>query len=370
MESDEEHAVQMPDTSAAVRLVCRRLANTIKAVDVVVRQMIFRMAAVAAAFGLGATGGMARASASSGSVAQVSVRSGGVARVSVPSWGADQVSGASGHAVRASLPSVGPWHATGDYLVASPIADEGLATVEQPGGGTTTWYSGIATIPIRNALRGWTHVGDIDSFHGYVAEPYQWGRADPTSKMYEMWTPGPHRRTVDFFHKLAGDEEFNNSFSALTPDGQWMVSGEWDTMSRLLVFPTPMVNRAATDPSADLRLRGYIRLDHPVNDVQGCSFVTETRLVCASDESSGALFGVVKPLLQVDLATPLTGRGDVKGHVTALGPIPLRSLCHAAPSGYEVEGTDYDRTTGVLRVEVIQPGVCAVATTVWRLRLS
>jgi hypothetical protein len=73
-----------------------------------------------------------------------------------------------------------------------------------------------------------------------------------------------------------------------------------------------------------------------VNDVQGCDFVTATELICASDDSSETLFSNAKPLLEVQLSAALSG-GDVTGHVA----------------------------TGVLRVEIIQPGVCEVATTVY-----
>lgn len=52
-------------------------------------------------------------------------------------------------------------------------------------------------------------------------------------------------------------------------------------MNRLLVYPMPGV--AFTDPSADLPYAAAIRLDHPVRDVQGCTFVTATRLLCSSD---------------------------------------------------------------------------------------
>ena len=33
-----------------------------------------------------------------------------------------------------------------------------------------------------------------------------------------------------------------------------------------------------------LCLAGYIKLDHKVNDIQGCDFVTPAKLICASDD--------------------------------------------------------------------------------------
>ncbi len=52
--------------------------------------------------------------------------------------------------------------------------------------------------------------------------------------------------------------------------------------------------------------------------------------------------------------------------MTDLGPIPQSdSICSG---GFEAEGLDYDPATGVLRVEVVQPGICAVVTTVYEYR--
>ena len=144
----------------------------------------------------------------------------------------------------------------------------------------------------------------------------------------------------------------NNSFAAVTPDARWMVSGEWGAMDKLLVFPMPGV--AATDPAKNLPYASAIRLDHQVRDIQGCDFVTTTRLLCASDDSIGSLFGTTKPLLQVDLSAPV-GAGDVTGHVTSLGQLPLKSGCSG---DFEVEGIDYHENDGTLRVIVLSPGLC------------
>ncbi|MGH3171097.1 MAG: hypothetical protein ACRDN0_35180 [Trebonia sp.] len=73
-----------------------------------------------------------------------------------------------------------------------------------------------------------------------------------------------------------------------------------------------------------LPLSGSIDLSTPVNDIQGCDFVTATQLICASDDDSETLFANPFPLLEVTLAA-----------------------------------------TGTLRVEITQPGVCEVATTVY-----
>ncbi|MFF1738784.1 hypothetical protein [Streptomyces mirabilis] len=236
---------------------------------------------------------------------------------------------------------------------ADPLTEsQGLTSVEVPAG-SPNHYTGIGTIPIGVSSRGWNHVGDPDaSYNGYYVEPYQ---ADSGSaKMFRVQAPGG--AWSEYVHALSPGEALNNSFDTISPDGQWMVSGEWGTMTRLLVFPTPGVN-ASTSPSANLPQASTINLDHAVRDVQGCDFVTATQLLCSSDDPAGTLFGITKPLLQIDLSAAPSGSGDVTGHVTALRQLPLRSSCSGT---FEAEGIDYDRRTGTLRVIVVSPGFCVL----------
>ncbi|MFF0041415.1 hypothetical protein ACFYRG_35190 [Streptomyces mirabilis] len=236
---------------------------------------------------------------------------------------------------------------------ADPLTEsQGLTSVEVPAG-SPNHYTGIGTIPVGVSVRGWNHVGDPDaSYNGYYVEPYQ---ADSGSaKMYRVQAPGG--AWSEYVHALSPGEALNNSFDTISPDGQWMVSGEWGTMTRLLVFPTPGVN-PSTSPSANLPQASTINLDHAVRDVQGCDFVTATQLLCSSDDPAGTLFGITKPLLQIDLSAAPSGSGDVTGHVTALRQLPLRSSCSGT---FEAEGIDYDRRTGTLRVIVVSPGFCVL----------
>jgi hypothetical protein len=156
----------------------------------------------------------------------------------------------------------------------------------------------------------------------------------------------------NYLHALESWEANNNSFAAVSPDAQWMVTGEWGTMNRLLVLPMPGVT--ATDPSKNLPYASAIRLDHHVRDVQGCDFVTATQLLCSSDDPDGSLFGTTKPLLKVDLTGPV-GSVDVTGHVTSLGRLPLQSGCSGE---FEVEGIDHYEPDGTLRVVIMSPGIC------------
>jgi hypothetical protein len=236
---------------------------------------------------------------------------------------------------------------------ADPLTEsQGLASVETPANSANR-YTGIGAIPLSVSIRGWNHVGDPDaSYDGYYVEPYQ--SDSGASKMYRVQAPGG--AWSEYVHALGSGEALNNSWVAITPDSKWMLSGEWGTMTRFLVFPTPGAN-AATSPSANLPQVSTVRLDHAVRDVQGCDFTGPTTLLCASDDPAGALFGITKPLLRIDLSAEPNGTADVTGHVTALRQLPLRSSCSGT---FEAEGIDYDRRSGILRVIVISPGFCVL----------
>ncbi|MEU8794280.1 hypothetical protein [Streptomyces sp. NPDC048643] len=244
------------------------------------------------------------------------------------------------------------WNEVGSDRADPLTESQGLASVEVPAGSPNR-YTGIGTIPVGVSSRGWNHVGDPDtSYDGHYIEPYQSDSGG--SKMFRVQAPGGG--WSEYVHALNAGEAPNNSFVAVTPGGSWMVSGEYGTMDRLLVFPTPGVN-PATSPGANLPQVSTVRLDHGVRDVQGCDFVTSTRLLCSSDDPAGTLFGITKPLLQIDLTAEPNGTADVSGHVTALRQLPLRSSCSGT---FEAEGIDYDRRTGTLRVVVVSPGFCVL----------
>lgn len=254
--------------------------------------------------------------------------------------------------VAATPASAAQWTRVGRSTVASPTANEGVMTV-----GGAVRYRGVASIPLAVAVQGWIHIGDPDAHDGTVVDAYQ-GPSGATAKMFRVTTPaGVASRYV---HRLVAGELYNNSFAALSPDGQWMVAGEWQTLTRLQLYPAPLLNPATPRGGGALALSGHVTLDRPVTNVQGCDFVTASSLVCASDDTAAG-----QPLLQVDLARPVDGR-DVTGHVSVIAALPKQSLCSGT---YEAEGVDYDRGTGVLRAEIVEPGVCAVVTDVYQYRL-
>ncbi|GGO95854.1 hypothetical protein [Wenjunlia tyrosinilytica] len=249
------------------------------------------------------------------------------------------------------------WTETGSYNVNSLTGSQGIASFDDG----SLVYRGLASIPLSLRIKGWGHVGDPDTARGHVFDAYQGGDT-ATSKMFAVTTPGGRRYLYE--HRLDAGERLNNSFAAVSPDAQWLVSGEWGDQSRFQVFPAPLLNPSTPSTGGSLPQAGQITLDHTVRDIQGCDFVSDTRLVCSSDDSATDQWPTPKPLLQVDLPHPLNGQ-EVTGHVTSLGPLPQRSICSGT---FESEGVDYDARARKLRALVVQPGVCVVATTVYEFR--
>ncbi|MFF8731412.1 hypothetical protein ACF073_33745 [Streptomyces sp. NPDC015171] len=264
-----------------------------------------------------------------------------------------------GSAPSASAAGPDHWTAAGTSYTDSLGGGQGLASRADG----SLLYRGLLDIPLDLRIGGWNHVGDPDVARGYTFDAYQ-GADTATAKLFAVTTPAGKR--YDYVHPLDPGEKVNNSFAAVSPDEQWLVSGEWGDQNRLQVFPAPLLNPATPAAGGTLPQAGQISLDRPVRDIQGCDFVTGTRLVCASDDASGELFPQSRPLLQVDLAHPLDG-GPVTGTVTSLFGLEQRSICTGA---FEAEGVDYAPRTGTLRTEVIPPGVCAVATTVYAYHRS
>ncbi|MFF8593760.1 hypothetical protein ACF061_20395 [Streptomyces sp. NPDC015220] len=257
-----------------------------------------------------------------------------------------------------SAAAAGPlWQESGTAYTDSLTGGQGLASRADG----SLLHRGLASIPLSLRVKGWNHIGDPDIARGHVFDAYQ-GADTATSKMFAVTTPDGKR--YEYVHPLDAGEKVNNSFAAVSPDAQWLVSGEWGDQNRLQVFPAPLLNPATPPTGGSLPQAPQITLDKPVRDIQGCDFVDDTRLLCASNDGSKALFPEDRPLLQVDLAHKLDG-GPVAGHVSSLFALPQRSVCSGT---FEAEGVDYDAARGTLRAEVVAPGVCEVTTTVYSYR--
>ncbi|MFI9102402.1 hypothetical protein ACIGXA_17940 [Streptomyces fildesensis] len=247
----------------------------------------------------------------------------------------------------ASAASPGGWTESGTSYTGSLTGGEGVASRADG----SLLYRGLGSIPIALRIKGWNHVGDPDIAQGHVFDAYQGGDG-ATSKMYAVTTPGGQR--YEYVHQLDAGEALNNSFATVSPDAQWLVSGEWGTQNRLQVFPAPLLNPATPRTGGALPQAGQITLSRAVDNIQGCDFVSGTRLVCVSDDDA-------KDLVQVDLPHALDGTA-VTGQVTTLLQLPKRSICSGT---FESEGIDFDPRTNTLRAEVVQPGICMVSTSVY-----
>jgi hypothetical protein len=278
--------------------------------------------------------------------------------------GTATTAGASGDrlAKKGTNEGIAGWTIAASSVQNTLTAGEGVATVTQSGHTPYELYRGLQSVPDNLKAQGWTHIGDPDSIRGYIFDAYQ-GPATGNSKMFLVTTPSG--QSSEYIHALVKGELYNNSFVAVSPDAQWMVAGEWGTMNHLQIYPTPSLHHAV-HAGGSLRLAGYIKLDHKVNDIQGCDFITAVRMICASDDDSRSLFPNEKPLVEVDLPRPLRG-SSVKGRVVDLGAIPQESTCSGT---FEAEGVDFDTSTNILRVEVIQPGSCILKTTVYEYKHS
>jgi hypothetical protein len=264
-------------------------------------------------------------------------------------------------AVLGSPGGIAGWTEVGSYGENTLFAGQGVTTVVEPRQNTFELYRGDFSVPSNLAAQGWTHIGDPDSLRGFILDAYQ-GPGSGSSKMFLVTTPSG--ASFEYVHTLVPGELYNNSFAAISPDTQWMVAGEWGTMNHLQLYPTPVLNHRTPSDGGSLELAGYIGLDHGVNDVQGCDFVTPVTLICASDDDSRTLFPNEKPLLEIDLSSSLHGI-SVTGHVVNLGSIPQQSSCSGT---FEAEGVDFDASTGILRVEIIQPGACILTTMIYEYK--
>jgi len=139
---------------------------------------------------------------------------------------------------------------------------------------------------------------------------------------------------------------------AVSPDGNWVVTGEYRPMRNVIVFRADTLVAEHT-----VQEEARIPLDSPFNDVQGCDFDGPRVLVCSSnDGDTGRL------LYALILSGPLQGETvpQITAHVESLFPIPIPPpQCDNAP---EVEGLDVDGET--LRVLVI--GSCRVDSHLYR----
>ncbi|WP_320775895.1 hypothetical protein [Streptomyces sp. CRN 30] len=213
----------------------------------------------------------------------------------------------------------------------------------------TVLTRGPGSIPVSVRAHGFHHVGDPDVVDGHVFDAYQ-GPEPGSAKMF-LVTRSDGKR-LEYRHELDAGELYNNSLATVSPDHQWLVSGEFGVQRRLQVFPAPLLNESTPATGGALPQAGQITLDRPVEDVQSCDFFSARRLVC--DAGQGRVF-------QVDLDRAVDGEPGA-GKVTDVLNLPKISKCSGA---YEAEGLDYDTKTKTLRASMLSPGLCKGATVIF-----
>ncbi|WP_405592237.1 hypothetical protein [Streptomyces sp. NBC_01190] len=236
----------------------------------------------------------------------------------------------------------GTWTPAGRTTVSSLTGAEGIASTADG----ALVHRGPGSIPLAVRGQGFQHVGDLDIARGSTFDAYE---RKGSGKMFLVTTAGGKR--LEFRHALDRGELFNNSFVTVSPDGQWIVAGEFGAQKRLQVFPAPLLN-TSTSPGANLPQAGQVTLDHVVDNIQGCDFFSAQRLLCTADQGD---------LLRLDLPHTLDGR-KIDAAVTDLFTLPKVSKCSGA---YEAEGIDYDTKTDTLRAGMLSPGLCKGSTVVF-----
>lgn len=246
------------------------------------------------------------------------------------------VASASDATVLAPVDPAGAWAFTSSMTVASNTANQGLTTVVRDGHPVTV-TRGDASIAPDLAAQGWNHIGSPGSVNGSILDAYQSSRPIG-AKLFTLTTPAGVRS--DYLHKLIPGELSNNSFATVAPGGRWFVSGEWGSMTRLLVFATPhpkSIPRSVPRTDQALPLATTITLTKPVRNVQGCAFTSTSSLICSTNDLGTDLYPVPRQLLAIQLARPLDGR-PVTGTPRLLGAVPTQTVCAGGPG--EVEGLD------------------------------
>jgi hypothetical protein len=263
-------------------------------------------------------------------------------------WALAMIAGSFDTAAK-SVSRAGPWVLTGSSVVPSATADQGLTTVTRAGHAVIVTRGSGSVVPDL-AARGWTHIGDPGSLGGSVLDAYQTSRPIG-AKLFTLTTASGVRS--DYVHRLVPGERSNNSFVAVAPGGRWFVSGEWRTMTRLLVFATPRATAIAPGVQRPLPLATTITLTHPVRDVQGCAFTSSTTMICSTNDSGTDLYPMPRQLLTVRLTRALDGRA-VTGAPHLLGEVPSQTVCVGSPG--EVEGIDVHHNRMVVAVNASSCG--------------
>ncbi|HEX4224260.1 MAG TPA: hypothetical protein VHZ97_17960, partial [Pseudonocardiaceae bacterium] len=101
--------------------------------------------------------------------------------------GAPAAAGATPHATPHAAPqapkvagthvaaALNGWTQVSDTTEFTPTHNEGVATVNPPGGNAYQYYVGTLSVPADLAAESWSHIGDPDSSQGYIFDDFQYG---------------------------------------------------------------------------------------------------------------------------------------------------------------------------------------------------
>ncbi len=264
------------------------------------------------------------------------------------------------------------WTLASDTLTAPGLHSQGLASLPERGSDVIAFTSRytldrtngdtleklVSAFPPALATEHFDHLGDIDAFGGQIygglednAEPYG-ERYHRALIAYDDESLSPTAFALDPGAPNApGDGDA--PWVTVSPDGTWVVGGEWDPQESLMVW-----SRDDLLAGGEIETVARIPLDAPLARVQGCDFDGPRVLVCASDDAATG-----KLVTAIELSAPLDARANLTAltaQVEPLFPVPIpKNLCGIEA---EVEGVDVNGDT--LRVMVI--GTCLLDTHIAR----
>lgn len=289
----------------------------------------------------------------------------GIAALAAAAWLAASGCSSDGHGD--ALPAQS-WSLASDTLTTPGLHSQGIASLPERGADVFAFTSRFSldrargetieklagAIPGALAPQKFDHLGDIDAFDGLIygglednSEPYG-DRYHRAMVAYDAESLAPTSYAVDpGAPDVAGDGD--NAWVAVSPDGAWVVSSEWDPQDSLIVF-----GREAVLAGGEIAEVARIPLDAPLARIQGCDFDGPRTLLCASDDGATG-----KLVWSIVLSSPLAGGtdpADLTGHVAPLFPTLIpKNVC-----GVEAEVEGIDVSGDELRVMVI--GTCLVDT--------
>lgn len=258
------------------------------------------------------------------------------------------------------------WSLASDTLTLPGVHSQGLASLPERGDDVFAFTSRFSldrvrgetveklagSVPSALAPQKFDHLGDIDAQGGVIygglednSDPYG-DRYHRALVAYDAETLAATAYAVDPGAPDApGDGDA--PWIAISPDGTWIVTSEWDPQDSLIVFA-----RAALLAGGEIHEVARIPLDSTLARIQGCDFDGPRTLVCASDDAASG-----KLVWSIVLSKALDSRADPAELTAQVAPL-FPTLIPTNVCGAEAEVEGVDLSGDELRVLVI--GTCLV----------